>query len=202
MSPPAVLLDKAAFAGDQKPVILGDIRIPWLPPRAFTAIALLLLAHSPVPGRQGTPMTIVEFFDPACAPCRAFCPIVESPMAQYREDVRLVVRYAPFHPGPDPVVKLLAAAWRQRSYPPTLEAVLQAQPTWAAGRDIGRAREDMARPEMQALPSQDVEDLTALQVSRTPTFFVGGRSLSSFGPDRLAALVAEEAAKADRQVDG
>ena len=56
----------------------------------------------------------------------------------------------------------------------------------------------MGRPEMQALLAQDVEDLTALQVSRTPTFFVNGRSLPSFGPDQLAALVAEEVATAKR----
>ncbi len=56
----------------------------------------------------------------------------------------------------------------------------------------------MARPEMLALLAQDVEDLTVLQVSRTPTFFVNGRSLPSFGPDQLAALVAEEVTKAKR----
>ena len=56
----------------------------------------------------------------------------------------------------------------------------------------------MARPEMQALLSQDVEDLTAPQVKRTPTFFVNGRGLPSFGPEQLAVLVAEEVAKAKR----
>ena len=116
--------------------------------------------------------------------------------------------------GSDQVVTLLEAAKRQGQYQPLLEAVLQAQPTWAdhghpnpdltfeiaktAGLDIERAREDMARPELQALLAQDVEDLTALQVSRTPTFFVNGRSLPSFGPDQLAALIAEEVAKAKR----
>jgi protein-disulfide isomerase len=45
---------------------------------------------------------------------------------------------------------------------------------------------------MQSLLQQDIEDLTALQVTKTPTFFVNGRSLPSFGPDQLAALVAEE----------
>ena len=48
---------------------------------------------------------------------------------------------------------------------------------------------------MQALLQQDVDDLTALRVSKTPTFFVNGRSLPSFGPEQLAALVAEEVAK-------
>jgi protein-disulfide isomerase len=174
----------------------------------------LVRMHSPVLGPQSAPVTIVEFFDPACETCRAFYPIVKSLMAQYPNDVRLVIRYAPFHQGSDQVVKLLEAAKRQGRYEPVLEAVLQAQPTWAdhgrpnlnltfeiaraAGLDIERAREDMARPELQALLEQDVADLTALHVSRTPTFFVNGRSLPSFGPDQLAALVAEEVANAKR----
>ena len=174
----------------------------------------LVRMHSPVLGPQAAPVTIVEFFDPACETCRAFYPIVKSLMAKYPDEVRLVIRYAPFHQGSDQVVKLLEAAKRQGKYQPVLEAVLQAQPTWAdhgrpnpdltleiakaAGLDIERAREAMARPEMQALLAQDAEDLTALQVSRTPTFFVNGRSLPSFGPDQLAALVAVDVAKAKR----
>ncbi|MDO9093586.1 MAG: thioredoxin domain-containing protein [Rubrivivax sp.] len=174
----------------------------------------LVRMHSPVLGPQAAPVTIVEFFDPACETCRAFYPIVKNLMAKYPQDVRLVIRYAPFHQGSDQVVKLLEAAKRQGKYQPVLEAVLQAQPTWAdhgrpnpdltfeiakaAGLDIERARQVMAQPEMQALLAQDVEDLTALRVSRTPTFFVNGRSLPSFGPDQLAALVAEEVAKAKR----
>lgn len=172
----------------------------------------LVRMHSPVLGPQGAPVTIVEFFDPACETCRAFYPIVKSLMAKYPDDVRLVIRYAPFHQGSDQVVKLLEAAKRQGKYQQVLEAVLQAQPTWAdhsrpnpdltfeiakaAGLDIDRAREDMARPEIHALLTQDVEDLNALKVTRTPTFLVNGRSLPSFGPDQLAALVAQEVAKA------
>ena len=174
----------------------------------------LVRMHSPVLGPQGAPVTIVEFFDPACETCRAFYPIVKALLAQYPAQVRLVIRYAPFHQGSDQVVKLLEAARRQGKYQQMLEAVLQAQPVWAdhgrpnpdltfeiakaAGLDIERAREDMARPEMQALLEQDVADLNALQVSKTPTFFVNGRSLPSFGPDQLASLVAEEVAKAGK----
>lgn len=174
----------------------------------------LVRMHSPVLGPQGAPVTIVEFFDPACETCRAFYPIVNGLLAQYPEQVRLVIRYAPFHQGSDQVVKLLEAARRQGKYQQVLEAVLQAQPTWAdharpnppltlqiaeqAGLDMRKATEDMARPEMQALLEQDVADLTALQVSKTPTFFVNGRSLPSFGPEQLVSLVAEEVAKAGK----
>jgi predicted DsbA family dithiol-disulfide isomerase len=64
-----------------------------------------------------------------------------------------------------------------------------------AGLDLTKARQDIEKPGMQALLQQDIEDLTALQVTKTPTFFVNGRSLPSFGPDQLAELVAEEVAK-------
>ena len=174
----------------------------------------LVRMHSPVLGPQNAPVTVVEFFDPACETCRAFYPIVKNLMAQYPNDVRLVIRYAPFHPGSDRVVKLLESAKIQGKYQAVLEAVLAAQPAWAnhsrpnieiafqaaeqAGLDMVRALQDIEKPSMQALLQQDVDDLTALQVTKTPTFFVNGRSLPSFGPDQLAALVADEVAKAKR----
>lgn len=171
----------------------------------------LVRMHSTVFGPQDAPVTIVEFFDPACETCRAMYPIVKSLMAQHGDSVKLVLRYAPFHQGSDQVVKLLEAAKSQGKYQSVLEALLDAQPAWAdhgqpnleiafkaaeqAGLDMARARQDIGKPGMQALLQQDIEDLTALQVTKTPTFFVNGRSLPSFGPDQLAALVAEEVAR-------
>jgi protein-disulfide isomerase len=174
----------------------------------------LVRMHSPVFGPQDAPVTIVEFFDPACETCRAFYPIVKKLMAKYPNDVRLVFRYAPFHQGSDQVVKLLESSKSQGKYQAVLEAVLAAQPSWAdhgqpnienafkaaeqAGLDLSKARKDMENPGMQAVLQQDMEDLTALKVTKTPTFFVNGRSLPSFGPDQLAELVAEEVAKAKK----
>lgn len=174
--------------------------------------ARLVRMHSPVFGPQEAPVTIVEFFDPACETCRAFYPVVKDLLAKYPAEVRLVIRYAPFHQGSDQVVLLLEAAKRQNRYEPVLEALLAAQPQWAdhaqpdlrvafkaaeqAGLDIDKAIEDAQRPELSAVLQQDVEDLTALEVTRTPTFFVNGRGLPSFGREQLDALVAEEVAKA------
>ena len=174
----------------------------------------LVRMHSPIIGPQSAPVTIVEFFDPACETCRAFYPIVKQIMAQHPGQVRLALRYAPFHQGSDQVIKLLEAARKQDLYTPVLEALLAAQPEWAdhvapnldvafkiaqdTGVDLARARQDMETPEIQAVLAQDVEDLTALQVRQTPTFFVNGSSLPSFGPEQLARLVDEAVAKAGR----
>ena len=172
----------------------------------------LVRFHSPVFGPSNAPVTIVEFFDPACETCRAFYPIVKDILKQYPNDVRLVVRYAPFHAGSDQVVKLLEAAKLQDKYLPVLEMVLAAQPQWAdhgkpnldlayraaqeAGLDIAKAQADAQTPAIEAVLKQDIEDLTALEVTKTPTFFVNGRGLPSFGDQQLMALVAEEVAKA------
>ena len=89
----------------------------------------LVRMHSPVFGPQNASVTIVEFFDPACETCRAFYPIVKNLLAQYPNEVRLVLRYAPFHHGSDQVVKLLESAKSQGKYQAVLEAVLAAQPS-------------------------------------------------------------------------
>ena len=172
----------------------------------------LVRFHSPVFGPSNAPVTIVEFFDPACETCRAFYPIVKDILKQYPNDVRLVIRYAPFHAGSDQVVKLLEAAKLQDKYLPVLEMVLAAQPQWAdhgkpnielafraaqeAGLDIAKAQADAQGSDIDAVLKQDIEDLTALEVTKTPTFFVNGRGLPSFGDQQLLSLVAEEVAKA------
>ena len=174
----------------------------------------LLRFHSPALGPMGATVTIVEFFDPACETCREFYPIVKDLMSKYPNDVRLVLRYAPFHAGSDKVIKLLEASKLQAKYWQVLEAVLAAQPGWAshgrpnidlayraasqAGLDINKALTDAQSPAIEAVLKQDVEDLTALEVTKTPTFFVNGKGLPSFGPQQLAALVAEEVAKSKK----
>lgn len=171
----------------------------------------LVRMHSPVIGPREAPVTIVEFFDPACETCRAFYPVVKELMQQYPTEVRLVIRYAPFHRGSEQVVKLLESARRQDKYLAVLEAVLAAQPQWAdhgnpnlelaykaaehAGLDMQRARADIAAPALDAMVLQDVRDLTDLKVEKTPTFFVNGRPLPSFGHKQLADLVEQEVSK-------
>ncbi|MEK9529753.1 MAG: thioredoxin domain-containing protein, partial [Gammaproteobacteria bacterium] len=57
----------------------------------------LIRSYSPIIGPEEAPVTIVEFFDPACEACRAFHPIVKDILAEHDGDVRVVLRYTPFH---------------------------------------------------------------------------------------------------------
>ncbi|MDH3242922.1 MAG: thioredoxin domain-containing protein [Alphaproteobacteria bacterium] len=172
--------------------------------------AVLVRPHSPVFGPKDAPVTIVEFFDPACGTCRAFHPIVKRIREEYPDTVRVVMRYTMFHQGSDQVVRILEAARLQGKLEPVLEAVLAAQSEWSshggaapnigkawqaagsAGLDVARARRDILRPEITAVLNQDMADVNAAGVNKTPTFFVNGKPLPSFGTDQLFALVREE----------
>lgn len=173
--------------------------------------ASLLRMHAPVLGPAGAPVTIVEFLDPACETCAAFYPRVKALLAAHPDRIRLVLRWAPFHPGSDKVVAALEAARRQGKLWPALEALLTSQPAWTANHrpDIGRALArlqtvgldmerlafDMTAPEIASAIAQDVADAETLKVTKTPEFFVNGQPLPRFGWDELQTLVDEALAR-------
>jgi protein-disulfide isomerase len=162
-------------------------------------------AHSPAFGNPAAKVEIVEFLDPACETCREFYPLVKKLMAANPDRIRLVVRYAPFHPGSDYVVKMLEAARMQGKFWETLDAVYAAQPNWAphhnpqpqlvwnyiggAGLDLTRLRQEMNASEIEKNIQQDLADAKTLNVTMTPEFFVNGMPLPSFGADQLRDLV-------------
>ena len=171
----------------------------------------LVRASSPVFGNPAAKVTIVEFFDPACETCRAFYPLVKTIVNSSFGQVRLVVRHAPLHQGSDTAVKILEAARLQGQYWPAVERALAGQPQWAAhgnarpeliwdlitdlGLDMAKARADADSPAVAQLLSQDIADMKALKVDRTPGFFVNGTPLRDFGEAQLRALVDQEIKK-------
>mgnify|MGYP003110961652 FL=1 len=166
----------------------------------------LMRPHSPVIGPADAPVTIVKFFDPACEGCRAFYPIVKELMAEYPDGVRLVLRYVLFHRSSEEAARILEAARKQGVYLPVLEAVFAVQPRWhgdpqaaaaweaakAAGLDVKRAREQITGRDITAILEQDAADAKAIGIPHTPTFYVNGKALPSFGPENLRALVRSE----------
>lgn len=171
----------------------------------------LVRMHAPALGRADAKVTIVEFLDPACGTCAALYPAVKEMLAQHPDRLRLVLRYAPFHPGVDQVIALVEAARRQDRLWPALEVLLATQDRWTPnhrpdveqarrvlagiGLDMARLAADAADPAIAAIIAQDAADARALGVDKTPEFFVNGRPLPSFGLKQLTALVNEELAR-------
>ncbi|MBZ0114555.1 MAG: DsbA family protein [Thermoanaerobaculia bacterium] len=164
--------------------------------------------HSPTLGSDDAKVYLVEFLDPACEACAAFSPFVKELMAEHPGKIKLVIRYAPFHDGADEVVKILEAARKQGKYWETLDVMFKSQALWAShheprpdklwqylpmtGLDLAQLRKDMVDPAIAALIVQDMADVEALGVRKTPGFFVNGKPLQTFGYQQLKALVEEE----------
>ncbi|TSA11022.1 MAG: disulfide bond formation protein DsbA [Comamonadaceae bacterium] len=165
----------------------------------------LVRAHAPNFGNADAPVHIVEFFDPACGTCAQFYPMVKQLMAEHPGKIRLSVRYAPFHPGSDQVVKVIEAARKQGQFRQALEALFASQHIWvqnhtaqvdliwaplsSLGLDMERLKSDMNSPEVAQLIQQDLADAKTMNVTMTPEFFVNGKPLPNFGFDELKKLV-------------
>lgn len=177
---------------------------------ARNSAAPLVRDHSQSLGPADAKVVIVEFLDPACEACRDFAPHVKNLLALHTGKIRLVLRYAPFHQGSDTMVKILEAARKQGQYWETLQVMFDTQPHWAshhhpqpdkiwkflssAGLNIEKIRCDMNDPSILEILRQDIEDVQTLGVRKTPSFFVNGKPLASFGLSQLKSLVAEEIA--------
>jgi protein-disulfide isomerase len=174
----------------------------------------LVRMHSPTLGKPDAEVQIVEFLDPACEACARFYPRVKEILAVNPDQIRLVLRYAPFHKGSDAVVAVLEAAKKQGKFWPALEALLASQADWTQnhtaqvgrvwkhleglGLDLEQVRADMTAPAIARAIAQDLDDAKALDVKKTPSFFVNGKPLTRFGYEPLRALVGEALASAQR----
>jgi len=177
-----------------------------------TELDVLLREGAPVKGAADAKVTIVEFLDPACGTCRDFYPLVKQLIDQYPGKVKLMVRYAPLHPGSDQVVKMLEAARHQGKFWQALELLFNSQRRWVVNHqsqpvrargilnslplDHEKLSADMNHPDVIQAIQQDVQDGQTLNVRATPEFFVNGRHLPSFGYEQLSQLVREAVAEA------
>lgn len=167
--------------------------------------------YAPRLGPSSPEVYLVEFLDPECESCREFYPFVKMIMQENPEKVQLVVRYAPFHPNSKFAIKILEAARKQGKYWETLDVVFRSQPYWGshhhpqpellwkylpeAGLDIEKLKKDMEDPEIEKMIEKEMAAVQELGVRGTPSFFVNGKRLETFGVEPLRALIESELQK-------
>jgi len=167
-------------------------------------------AHAQRLGPPDAMVKLVEFLDPGCETCAAMSSHVKAIVDSHPGQVQLVVRYIPLHQGADTAVKMLEAARKQGKYWETLQLMFDTQPDWAdhhhptpeklweflpsLGLDMTRLEREMKGEDIAQILEQDIADAEKLGVRKTPTFFVNGRALTSFGLPQLQSLVASQVA--------
>ena len=164
--------------------------------------------YSQTLGSADAKVVITEFMDPGCETCSAFAPFIKKLLDALPGKIKLVIRYAPFHQGADYMVKILEASKKQGKYWETLQVMYDTQSSWAshqnpqpqliwqylpqAGLDLEKLKSDMNDPEIARRIQQDMADAKALNVRKTPQFFVNGRPLEPFGAEPLKQLILSE----------
>lgn len=164
----------------------------------------LVYPDSPTLGPADAPVTLVEFLDPECEACRAAYPIVENLMADYDEQIRLVIRYVPGHSNSALAAIVIEEAGRQGRYWETLEYFFARQPEWGEqqepqteaflrygaelGLDVESLRTALASPDFTKI-ERDAADGQALGIRGTPTFFVNGDLVEDLSEQGLRAAI-------------
>lgn len=169
-------------------------QVPPRPPSPdFTTVHEIPVAHTPVIGKKGVPVTIVEFVDFQCP----FCARFHSPMAEAVKAFAGKVNYMvknyplPFHPQAKPAAKAAFAAGEQGKYSEMVDVIL------ANGQNLneelfGKLAKDLGlnvekfwkdyREKDAQWEKYIQEDITLgakVGVQGTPTFYINGRLTNS-----------------------
>ncbi len=168
---------------------------------------ILVPDHAPQLGAPEAYVYVVEFLDPECESCRSFYPHTKMLLKKYASQMRLVIRYMPYHKNSKMMVQILEAARKQNKYWETLELLFQYQPEWGdhhnpkpelvwtylpeLGLDIEKLKQDMNDPQILINLEQDIRDAKKVGIKGTPSFYVNGKPLLKFGPEHLEKLIQE-----------
>ncbi|MBK6751785.1 MAG: DsbA family protein [Pyrinomonadaceae bacterium] len=179
----------------------------------------LVRPDSPSLGPADAKVTLVEFYDPECESCASFAPVVKKILKEYEGKIRFVTRYMPLHPNSLTAANFTEAAGEQGKYWEAQDILFRKQPEWGTkhgpptaaplpninelfdkyakelGLDMEKASAAIKSKKFDAKIEQDRKDGQAIGVRRTPTFFVNGRELATFGESYLRALIEEEMKK-------
>lgn len=165
--------------------------------------------YSMVVGNKDAKLQLVEFFDPACETCAQFHPLVKDIMKKNEGQIKLVLRYAPFHKNSFYAVKMLEGAREQGKFMEALEFMFSTQKYWVKhhevqfnalwkmlfnvkGLDMEKLAKFMQDKKADARIQQDLKDAEALGATKTPSYFVNGKPLQTFGLEPLIELINSE----------
>ncbi len=168
--------------------------------------------YSVVVGDKDAKVQLVEFFDPACETCAQFHPYVKQILKKYDGEVKLVLRYAPFHKNSNHAIKMLLGAKEQGKFMETLELMFYTQKYWVQHHvvnpkilwkilsksgllDMKKLSEDVKNPKTDEIINQDLADAKTLNQTKTPGYIVNGKPLQQFGLENLINLIDSEVKK-------
>lgn len=148
-----------------------------------------------VQGPENAPITIVEYLDFECEACRVYHSIVKQLKADYKDDLRLVIRYYPLpgHMNAMTSAQAAEAAGKQGKFWEMYDVLYENMPEWGGkqtadpklfekyasqiGLNMEQYQQDVVSSAVRDRINQDKSSGNALAINGTPTFFINGEKI-------------------------
>lgn len=148
-----------------------------------------------IKGAENPTVTVVEFSDLQCPACRAAAPLTDQLVAQYPDQVQVVMRHYPLtqiHPLAQTAAQAAVAADQDGKFWEMRDLIFANQTEWSGQSpeefteilgayadqleiDKTAFLERIESPEVKEVVARDVQLGNQVQIQGTPTFFVNGQ---------------------------
>lgn len=167
-----------------------------------------------VSGTSTAKVTLVEYLDFECEACGAYYPMVTQLKEEYKDDMRLVVRYFPLpgHKNSRTAAHSVEAAGKQGKFWEMYNLLFTKQSEWgeqqvanqdqfekyaieAGVTDIDQWKKDVTSDEVKKRVEDSYKEAVELNLKGTPSFFLNGQSIESPKGYESFKLLIEKAKK-------
>jgi protein-disulfide isomerase len=150
-----------------------------------------------VSGVSTAKVTLVEYLDFECEACGAYYPIVTQLKEEYKDDMRVVIRYFPLpgHKNSRTAAHAVEAAGKQGKFWEMYSILFTKQSEWGeqqvtnqdqfekyaieAGVNIDQWRIDVKSDEVKKRVEDSYKEAMSLNLQGTPSFFLNGKKVES-----------------------
>jgi protein-disulfide isomerase len=150
-----------------------------------------------VKGNPDASITLIEYLDFECEACRAYYPFVKQVSEEFKNDLRVVVRYFPLpgHKNGLPAALAVESAGRQGKFWEMYDIVFENQAQWGEkqttdskifeeyaqkiGLDLDKFRQDVNSQSVKDRIQRDVDSGIKLGNTGTPSFFLNGQKVQN-----------------------
>lgn len=158
---------------------------------------LEIRANDWVLGTSTAKVTIVEYLDFECEACGAYYPITTKIKEEYKDDVRLVIRYFPLpgHKNSRTAAYAVEAAGKQGKFFEMYNILFAKQSEWSeqqmanqdqfekyaleAGVNIEQWKNDVTSDEVKNRVEESYKEAVSLNLQGTPSFFLNGKRIQN-----------------------
>jgi protein-disulfide isomerase len=161
------------------------------------AATLTVKPNDWVYGNENATVTVVEYLDFECEACRAYYPITTQLKEEFKDSMRLVIRYFPLggHRNSRTSAYAAEAAGKQGKFWEMYDLLYTNQGDWGEqetanqaqfekyaieiGLDMEKYRKDVTSEEVKKRIDDSYNEAMSLDLQGTPSFFLNGRKIAN-----------------------